>query len=185
MHTPFDRTWATTGPKEGGYVDHPADRGGPTNHGITERVARANGYTGRMIDLTPSRAKIIGKTQYWDVLNLDKVAVHSERIAAEMFDTIFNGGDVGAWLQRLLNVLNRRGRVYPDMQVDGRIGPLTLEALRAYLASRPRPEGELVLLEGLNHIQGERFIRIAEANATQEDFIYGWLRNRASMKGRF
>ena len=33
---------------EGGFVDHPSDPGGATRYGITERVARANGYTGSM-----------------------------------------------------------------------------------------------------------------------------------------
>lgn len=175
----FDHGWAHTGPKEGAYSDHPADRGGPTKWGVTERVARANGYTGRMQDLPEERAKVIAKTQYWDVLNLDRVAALSLPIAIEMFDTIYNGGEPGQWLQRCLNVLNRQGTIYPDMQVDGRIGPLTIAALQAYLERRDS-DGELVMLQALNHLQGCRFIGIAENNPSQEAFVYGWLRNRAS-----
>src|SRR3546814_7375856 len=33
------------GLKAGGYVDHPNDPGGATNHGVTEEVARADGFT--------------------------------------------------------------------------------------------------------------------------------------------
>jgi lysozyme family protein len=36
--------------REGRYSDHPFDRGGPTNWGITEAVARDNGYMGKMRD---------------------------------------------------------------------------------------------------------------------------------------
>ncbi len=178
MASAFEQGWSHTGPKEAGYSDNPADRGGPTKWGVTERVARANGYTGAMQDLTEDRAKVIAKTQYWDVLNLDQVASVSIAIAVEMFDTLYNGGEPGQWLQRCLNVLNREGRLYPDMKVDGRIGPMTVDALRAFLAKRGT-QGEAVMLKALNALQGARFIAIAEGNPSQEEFIFGWLANRA------
>lgn len=176
--SPFLQAWAHTGPKEGRYSDQPNDRGGPTMWGISERVARANGYKGEMRNMPLETAQQIAKSQYWDVLNLDQVAQVSVPIAVEMFDTLYNGGDVGSWLQRLLNVLNQRGRVYPDMKVDGRIGPLTVDALRTFIAKRGK-DGEAVILIGLNAIQGERFVRLAENDPGQEDFVYGWLLNRA------
>lgn len=46
---------------EGGYVNNPADRGGATKYGITEAVARANGFKGNMRDLPLDVAKAIYK----------------------------------------------------------------------------------------------------------------------------
>ena len=51
--------------REGGFVDHPADKGGPTCFGITEAVARAHGYAGAMRRLPRDEAAAIYRRLYW------------------------------------------------------------------------------------------------------------------------
>jgi hypothetical protein len=111
--------------REGGYVDHAADRGGPTCFGITEAVARAHGYAGAMRRLPRSEATAIYRRLYWLRPRFDEIAKRSARIAAELFDTGVNMGPAVAttFLQRALTALNRGGSDYPDLTPDGRIGP--------------------------------------------------------------
>lgn len=167
---------------EGGYVNNPNDPGGETNHGITKAVARANGYSGDMKAMTRDNALAIYRSQYFEKPGFDKVFEVSSGIAAECFDTGVNMGPSvpAGWLQRLLNAFNRGGKDYPDLKVDGRIGNATIEALQAFLNERG-DEGESVMLKGLNVLQGERYIRIAEANPKLEAFTFGWLSNRVQM----
>ena len=68
--------------REGGYVDHPADRGGPTCFGITEAVARAHGYAGRMANLPRDEAAAIYRRLYWLRPRFDEVARRAPRVAA-------------------------------------------------------------------------------------------------------
>ena len=133
--------------REGGYVNHLADRGGPTNYGITQAVARAHGYGGAMRDLPPHEAAAIYTRLYWLRPGFDAVAERSTAIAAELFDTDVNMGPAVAatFLQRALTALNRNGADYPDLTPDGRVGPTTLAALDAFLRSRGRSGGETVL----------------------------------------
>ncbi len=167
---------------EGGYSNHPSDRGGPTKFGITEQVARANGYLDDMKDLPISVAERIYKMQYWDLMKLDEVDIYSPLVAAEMFDTGVNCGigTAGKFLQRTLNSLNKQGREYPDMVVDGVVGAVTIANLRAYLQRRGAA-GERVLMLALNALQGVRYIEIAEKNPSQEDFVFGWFANRVAI----
>ncbi len=165
--------------REGRYVNHPADRGGPTCWGITEAVARAQGYDGSMRDLPRSDAAAIYRRLYWLRPGFDKVALRASRIAAELFDTGVNmgSGTATGFLQRALNALNRTARDYPDIAVDRHIGARTLSALDAFLRTRGGG-AETVLLRAMEALQGERYITLAGRRPSQEAFLYGWLVNR-------
>lgn len=161
--------------REGSFTDHPADKGGPTRFGITQAVARQMGYTGPMQEFPQGLAESIYRTKYFVTPGFDKVALVSTAIAEELFDTGVNMG-VGVpapWLQRLLNAFTDGAQ----LQVDGKIGPATINALRAFI-SRRGTAGETVMVRGLNCLQGARYLEITEARPQNKAFIYGWLLNR-------
>jgi lysozyme family protein len=166
--------------REGGYVNHPADKGGPTRFGVTEAVARAHGYGGAMAGLPRDEAAAIYRRLYWLRPRFDQVADRAPRVAAELFDTGVNMGPAVAatFLQRALTALNRGGKDYPDLTPDGRVGPVTIAALDAFLEARGTRGGETVLLRALEALQGERYLRLAEKRPANEAFLYGWLANR-------
>ena len=166
--------------REGGYSNHPADRGGPTRFGITEAVARAHGYRGAMRDLPRVEAEAIYRRLYWLRPRFNQIALRSPRLAAELFDSGANMGPAVAatFLQRALTALNRSGKDYPDLVPDGRIGDATLMALDAFMAVRGMASAETVLLRALEALQGERYLRLAERRPANEAFLYGWLANR-------
>lgn len=164
---------------EGGYSNNPADRGGPTKYGVTESVARANGYQGPMEDMPLDVAKTVYRTKYWQQPRFDAVGEISPVIATELLDTGINMGIAVAskFLQRALNVLNQQGKLWPDLAVDGNIGPATLSSLDAYLKIRGT-QGAEVMMKLLNAQQAVRYMEISEANPAQETFLYGWISNR-------
>lgn len=170
--------------REGGYSDHPADRGGPTRWGITQAVARGDGYGGEMRDFPRDRAAALYARLYWTRPRFDSVAKVAPRIAAELFDTGVNMGPKVAtiFLQRALNALNRNARDYPDIAVDGMLGAQTSAALSAFLRIRG-DRGETVLLKALEALQGERYVDLAERRPANEAFLYGWLANRIGEPG--
>lgn len=165
--------------REGRYANRASDRGGETMWGVTLAVARAFGYDGAMAQMPRETALRIYRSRYWIEPGFDLVSTISEPIAEELLDTGVNMGTgvASTFLQRCLNALNQQSRLYDDLTADGRIGSVTLDALRRYLKARGA-EGEAVMLRALNALQGARYIGIAEADRTQEDNLYGWIRAR-------
>lgn len=104
---------------EGEFSDHADDPGGKTRYGVTENVARANGYQGDMRELPLELAQSIYKRAYWDAVRAEELP---PALRYAVFDAAVNSGAGQAirWLQRAVGV--------PD---DGRIGSVTLMAARA------------------------------------------------------
>jgi len=166
---------------EGSYTNNPNDRGGATNWGITEATARANGYQGDMRDMTRAEAYSILENDYWIKPGFELISQISWPVAFELCDAAVNIGPrlPCLWLQRWLNALNREQKNYHDIKVDGHIGPMTITALQVFIAWRGR-EGEHVLVEALNCSQGAYYLNITEERPQNEDFVYGWIKNRVT-----
>lgn len=189
----FDLAFRRTMGHEAGYADDPLDRGGETWRGVSRRahpswdgwaiVDRIKADFGSPIDIhdltrrlladheLESRVKSLYRVHYWNRIHGDDVP--SQAIAEELFDSAVNMGieRVVAWLQAGMNVLNRGGRLYDDLRADGRLGPLTMAALHAYLSTEP--PGHLLKL--LNIAQGHHYFDLALRRPDQERFIRGWL----------
>ncbi|EJH7109606.1 hypothetical protein NF080_004805, partial [Salmonella enterica subsp. enterica serovar Newport] len=84
------------------------------------------------------------------------------------------------YFQRWLNVFNDQQKFYPDLLVDGQIGPRTLSALKFFLSNRGN-EGEIILIRALNCSQGQRYLELAEQRQANESFIYGWMKERVKL----
>ena len=157
----FERTLS----HEGGYSDDAHDAGGKTRYGITEKEARAHGYTGDMEDLPIEFAKNIYRASYWSPLKCDEMA---QEIAEEVFDTGVNMGmrRAALMLQQAINVFRT-----DEIVEDAAIGAKTLDAL----ADAIKSAGAERVLKMLNVMQGYRYYEICRHTPTQKKFIRGWL----------
>lgn len=167
--------------REGGFVNHPNDPGGATNFGITQRVARANGYAGSMEKLPRGTAIEIYYSEYAVKPGFAAVAAISPAVGFELFDTGVNMGVArpALWFQEWLNAFNQGGRLYADIKEDGDIGPRTLAAFTAYRAKRGA-DADKTMIAGLNADQGTRYKELARMRGANEDFVYGWVRQRVA-----
>jgi len=108
---------------EGGFVDHPADRGGVTNWGITQATYEA--WFGRPVSVADMRlmpqstALAIYRSAYWRPAGCDRLP---ELIRPVVFDMAVNHGPARA-IAVLQGALSRIGA---KTTIDGRLGPQTL-----------------------------------------------------------
>lgn len=166
---------------EGGYVNDPRDPGGATNHGITEAVARANGYRGDMRKLTVQQAADIYVKQYIDKPGFRAVVDLDPYLGQELVDTGVNAGASRSalWFQESLNHYNNGGRLYRDIAEDGQIGAGTMSAFYALRQARGKVKACQLLIKATDAKQAQHYMRLSAARPQQfEAFTTGWMDHR-------
>lgn len=155
--------------REGGFVDHPADRGGPTNFGITQATLAA--WYRRPVSpqdvekLTRAEAAAIYRGRYYHDPRIDKLPA---LIRPLLFDMAVNHGP-GQAVIMLQQVLNAEGG-WPKLAEDGKIGRITAHAaeqavslLRSWLI--------IALIERRRRF----YLSIIADDPSQAVFEKGWL----------
>lgn len=164
--------------REGGskYTNRPADLGGPTRWGVTHTKAKeVVGYTGDMRDFPYELAYKVYE-HIWNRLRCDDICTHSSRLGLFVFDYGVNSGEYRSalCLQQLLNALNNRGRLYPDIKADGIMGTKSLRSLISYKQERGQ-RGLHVLCTAFNSERMTFCVNLAKRREEQEENLYGWL----------
>lgn len=177
---------------EGGYGNNKHDSGGATRFGITHITAKQYqhlwpkyNFNGNMRELPLELAREIYVVGFWNKVNGDALFDIHPALALHIFDLAVNSGPAvpGKHFQRLLNVMNRHGKDYQDLVVDGQIGPKTIESLRTFI-KRNGKQGLANFILAMGMQQGDFYLRISESSPKNEEFTNGWM-NRAAEKMRF
>lgn len=156
---------------EGGFVNHPNDKGGATNKGVTIATWKKQGYDkdgDEDIDVDDLKlisnedaVNVILRPHYWNRWKADQI--HSQSLANILVDWVWGSGVYGITIpQKMLGV-----------KPDGVVGPKTIAALNA-------TDYE----DFFNKIKARRvqfFKDIVAKDPSQSVFLNGWLRRLNSI----
>lgn len=161
---------------EAGYVNHPSDPGGETNYGITKQVAVANGYYGPMKSMPKEFAWSVYYDQYLGKPGYDKLLPHSVAVVEELVDTGVNTGisRSSTWFQKALNALNRGGKDYPTIAVDGKVGKQAISAYASLEKKRGRVRACEMVIKLVDAQQAMHYMSLTKLY----DFTPGWVDHR-------
>lgn len=144
---------------EGGFVNDPADSGGPTNKGVTLNTFRSVYGRAKTVNdlkhMTDNEWRHIFKSLYWDKCKADDISDQS--IANMLVDFAWHSGVTTAVkkLQKIVGVTS-----------DGICGVQTIGAIN----SRYAPETfNLLKAARMRYLQG-----IVKNKHSQARFMYGW-----------
>lgn len=161
---------------EAGYVNNPKDPGGETNFGITKQVAVANGYYGPMKQMPEDFAWSIYYDQYLGKPGYDKLLPYSVAVTEELVDTGVNTGvsRSSTWFQKALNSLNRGGKDYLPIAVDGKVGPQAINAYASLEKKRGKVKACEMVIKLVDAQQAMHYMSLTKLS----DFTPGWVDHR-------
>ena len=157
---------------EGGYSNHPDDKGGATNKGVTIATWKQVGYDKdgdgdidvddlRLISDEDMRDRVL-KPHYWHRWKADRIK--SQSVANIVVDWVWASGKHGiTGVQRILGV-----------KADGIVGEKTLAVLNSWPPHR--------LFEDIKAARRAFIRRIVAKNPRQKVFEAGWLRRLESIQ---
>lgn len=166
----WDRAIAFTLRWEGGYVNNPADKGGPTNRGITQGTLAAAYASGivkhnNIKALTKSEAMSIYRARYWAPYYWGR---YGEPVDMIMFDMTVNHG-----LGNAVRIAQRAcASLGAFIVIDGKGGPKTRETLYTLAWKNGLVLSKMLITKRLAF-----YDRIVAARPSQKSFLKGW-RNR-------
>ncbi len=171
-HSRFDDAINPIIKQEGGYVNHPNDRGGPTKWGITlnfyQESVDSDATKEDIKNLSKETAKELYKTSFWQPNNFVVGELSLGDLPVPIGEVILSysinmGQKTGhALLQKGINNLGY------DISEDGWLGPNTIDT-----AENCDP---LELLKAISIKASTRYNEIILSNRSQRVFLEGWMR---------
>jgi len=177
----FNKAFDKTMGNEGGFSNDPVDRGGMTYRGIARRyhpswpgwkeidkILSSGGHPDQLFGILDAQVRAFYKQEFWDRCNCVSLP---DILAIKLFDTAVNVGVSTAckWLQECLNILNRNGKDYADIAVDGKLGLATIKAIASLKDNN-------LLLTTFSFRQGAHYLALMKSDPSQERFARGWLK---------
>lgn len=144
---------------EGGYVNNPNDKGGPTKYGITQEDMPGVDIA----SITPEQAVAYYAEHYWKTLYSQ---INDQLLADKLFDmgVLFGVGTAVKLLQISLQAPGQIAAV-----ADGQFGPITL--------AQTNERGNLA---GYKTVLFNHCMDVVNRNPQDAEFLHGWTTRIAS-----